>query len=94
MQTVSVPASEDGIAIAEFAAVVDFDRNARQALDHEFAGEGGVPTGAAGDDAHALEFANACGSIMPFRRGRLCRYPARCGRAWCRARRGAAQKFP
>ena len=41
---------DDGVAVAEFAAVIDFDGDLRQALDHEFAGEAGVPTGAAGDD--------------------------------------------
>ncbi len=48
---------EDGIAIAEFAAVIDFDLQAREALDHEFSGEGGVPACSAGDDAHLLELA-------------------------------------
>src|ERR1700676_3138899 len=48
---------EDGIAIAEFAAVVDFDLHASEALDHEFSGESGVPTGSAGHDAHLLEIA-------------------------------------
>ncbi len=41
---------DDGIAIAEFAAVIDFDGKMRQPLDHEFAGKPGVPAGAAGDD--------------------------------------------
>ena len=47
--------ADDGIAIAEFAAVVHFDGNVRQALDHELAGERGVPTGAAGDDLDGLK---------------------------------------
>ena len=41
---------DDGIAVAPFAGVVHFDRNARQRFDHELAGQPGVPTGAAGDD--------------------------------------------
>ena len=45
------------IAIAEFAAVVDFDLQARQPLDHEFPGQGGVPARSASDDAHLLEIA-------------------------------------
>ena len=48
---------EDGIAIAEFAAVIDFDLQAGKPFDHELSGEAGVPAGAAGDDAHLLEFA-------------------------------------
>jgi len=48
---------EDGIAIAKFAAVIDFDLQAREALDHEFAGEGGVPACSTGDNAHLLELA-------------------------------------
>ena len=50
MQIVSVFGIDDRIAIAEFAAVVHFHGNARQPLDHEFAGEPGVPARAAGDD--------------------------------------------
>ena len=46
---------DDRIAIAEFAAVIDFDGNPRQPLDHELAGQRRVPTGAAGDDAHLAE---------------------------------------
>ena len=38
------------IAIAEFAGVVDLDRQLGEALDHELAGQSGVPTGAAGGD--------------------------------------------
>jgi hypothetical protein len=43
----------DGIAIAVFARVIDIDGQAGQALDHVFAGQGGVPTGAAGGDVDA-----------------------------------------
>ena len=43
----------DGIAIAIFAGVVHIDGQARQALDHVFAGERGVPTGAAGGNVDA-----------------------------------------
>ena len=48
---------EDGIAIAEFAAVVHFHGKPREPLDHEFAGQPGVPAGAARDDADLLKFA-------------------------------------
>src|SRR5208282_2924301 len=48
---------ENRIAIAEFAAVVDFDRNVRQPLDHEFPGEPGVPARAAGDDLDVVKIA-------------------------------------
>ncbi len=47
--------ADDGIAIAEFAAVIHFDWNVGQALDHELSGEGGMPTGAAGDYFYRLE---------------------------------------
>ena len=48
--TVSVFGVDDRIAVAELAAVIDFDRDARQLLDHELAGQRRVPAGAAGDD--------------------------------------------
>ncbi len=40
----------NGVAVAVFGGVVDVDGEAREALDHEFAGEAGVPGGAAGGD--------------------------------------------
>jgi len=40
----------DGVAVAVLAGVVDFDGEAGEALDHELAGEAGVPGGAAGGD--------------------------------------------
>src|SRR5690242_4179819 len=46
---------ENGIAVAEFAAVIDFDRQTGEPLDHKFSGESRVPTGAASDDANLLE---------------------------------------
>ena len=49
--------ADDGIAVAELAAVIHFHRDARQLLDHELAGQRGVPAGAAGDDPHLAEFA-------------------------------------
>src|SRR5205807_2578865 len=42
--------ANDRVAIAIFTGVVDFHRNAREALDHELASESGMPTGAAGGD--------------------------------------------
>ena len=58
---VSVSVVDDRIAIAELAAVIHFDRNARQLLDHELAGQAGVPAGAAGDD---LDVAAMPGSLF------------------------------
>src|SRR5690348_13200293 len=49
------PGVEDGIAVTEFAAVINFNRQTREALDHELAGKPGMPTGAASDDADLLE---------------------------------------
>ena len=46
--------ADDRIAIAELAGVIDFDRHARQALDHELAGQASMPTGAAGGDVDLL----------------------------------------
>ena len=43
----------DGVAVAIFAGVVDVDGEAGEALDHELAGEAGVPAGAAGGDGDA-----------------------------------------
>ena len=48
---------EDGIAITELAAVVHFDRQARQPLDHELSGQPRVPAGAACHDAHRIKVA-------------------------------------
>ena len=48
--SVIVFGTDDGIAIAPFAGVIDLDRNAGETLDHELAGLSGVPTGAAGHD--------------------------------------------
>ena len=48
--------SERRIAVAEFAGVFDFDRDAGELLDQVLADEAGVPAGAAGgeDDAVGL----------------------------------------
>ena len=43
-------ARDDGIAVTPLAGVIDFNRNSRQALDHELACLGGVPAGTAGGD--------------------------------------------
>ena len=42
--------SDNRIAIAPFAGVIDLDRNAGEALDHEFAGLSSMPTGATSHD--------------------------------------------
>ena len=41
---------DDGVAVAELAGIVHLDGDAGEALDHELAGGGGVPAGAAGGD--------------------------------------------
>src|SRR5205807_6247972 len=56
----------NGIAITEFAPVIDFDLKTRKALNHEFCGQPGVPARAAGDDAHVLKFTE-----LLFRNGHL-----------------------
>ena len=43
----------DGVAVAVLGGVVDVDGEAGEALDHELAGEAGVPGGAAGGDGDA-----------------------------------------
>ena len=48
---------DDRIAIPELAAVVHFDGNFRELLDHEFAGLPGVPARAAGHDLDLRELA-------------------------------------
>src|SRR5712672_2396260 len=50
-------AVENGIAIAELAAVVDLDLHTREPLNHELAGQAGVPARSAGHDAHLIEIA-------------------------------------
>ena len=52
---------EDGIAVAEFAAVVHFHGHAGQLLDHEFAGQSGVPARAARHDPDLPEFLELLG---------------------------------
>ncbi len=59
-------APEDGIAVAELAAVIDFHRHTRQLLDHEFPRECGVPTGTAGDDLDLPELAELLGRDIHF----------------------------
>ena len=54
----------DGIAIAVFAGVVHIDGQAGQPLDHIFAGQAGVPTGAAGGDVDALAAASSWSVIF------------------------------
>ena len=46
--------SDDGVAIPPLAGVIHFDWNSRQALDHELASLGGVPTGSAGGNVDFL----------------------------------------
>src|SRR6185437_4700763 len=48
---------ENRIAVTKFAAVIDLDGEMSEALDHEFAGESCVPTGAAGDNFYVAEIA-------------------------------------
>ena len=46
---------DDRIAIAVFGAVVHFDRQLRELLDHELADERGVPRGAAGEQRDLVD---------------------------------------
>ena len=46
----------DGVAVAVLGGVVDVDGETGEALDHELAGEAGVPGGAAGGDGHGRCF--------------------------------------
>ena len=81
----------DGVAVAVLAGVVDVYGEACEALDHELAGEAGVPRGAAGGDGDAGGGAELFGGDRACRGGRLGRCRRRRGRGWCRGRRGAAR---
>src|SRR4029077_6167614 len=48
-------AVENGIAIAELTAVIDFHLHTGEPLDHEFSGQAGVPARSAGHDSNLLE---------------------------------------
>src|SRR6516225_11685481 len=45
----------DGVAVAEFAAVIHLDRQACEPLNHEFPCKPGVPTGPASHNTHLLK---------------------------------------
>src|SRR5205085_10875419 len=47
---------QNGIPIAEFAAIIHLDGHTGQLLDHEFSGKRGVPTGSAGYDPDLAKF--------------------------------------
>ena len=53
----------DGVAVAVLGGVVDFDGEAGEALDHELAGEAGVPRGSAGGDGDVGMARNSSGEI-------------------------------
>src|SRR5207248_11656751 len=46
---------DERLAVAELARQIDLDRDAGEGLDHELAGERGVPARAAGDDVDLVE---------------------------------------
>lgn len=48
----------DGVAVAVLGGVVDLDREAGEALDHELAGEASMPGGSAGGDGDLGGFAD------------------------------------
>ena len=54
MTTASVFWADDRIAVAVLGAVVDFDRDARELLDHELADQPRVPRRAAREDRDLL----------------------------------------
>ena len=64
-------AGVDGrVAVAEFAGVFDFDRDVREFLDEVFAGERGVPAGAAGGDHNTFDAAEfGVGHVEPAKPG-------------------------
>src|SRR5207253_2288667 len=43
------------LAVAELARQIDLDRDAGERLDHQLAGDRGVPAGPAGDHVHLVE---------------------------------------
>ena len=49
------PRVDERLAIAELARQIDLDRDAGQGLDHELAGQRGVPARAAGDDVDLVQ---------------------------------------
>ena len=50
----------DGVAVAVLGGVVDVDGEAGEALDHELAGEAGVPGGSAGGDGDLVALRRSC----------------------------------
>src|SRR5207302_5197519 len=46
---------DERLAVAELARQIDLDRDAGEGLDHELAGERGVPARAAGDDVDLVQ---------------------------------------
>src|SRR6266849_10901885 len=58
--------ADDRITISEFTAVIDFHGNAGGPLDHELAGQRGVPTGAAGNDSNMAETGKLGGRDIHF----------------------------
>ncbi len=81
----------DGVAVAVLGGVVDVDGEAGEALDHELAGEAGVPGGSAGGDGDLGGGAEVGVGDGRGRRGRRGRCRGRRGRGWCRGWRGAAR---
>ncbi len=92
--TVSVCGAHDRIAIAEFAAVIHLHRDARQLLDHELAGQPGVPTGAAGDNLDLPEARELGRRDVHFVEENAARLLPHAAQAWYRGRRAAARKSP
>ena len=84
----------DGIAITEFAAVIHFDRDARQLFDHEFARQRRVPARAAGDDFDLAERLELHGRDVHFIEENAAGLLTHAAREWCLEWRAAARKFP
>ncbi len=78
------------LAVAEFAGVLDFHRNARQVLDHEFAAQSRVAAGAAGHDGDPPQGGDF-GGVQGKRSGRTARVSgSTCCRMVCRMASGCS----
>src|SRR5205823_6816039 len=74
--------SSDGIAVAVFTGVIDLDGNTRQALEHELAGQRGMPACPASGDVDLFDIAElSFADLHLFQEdlASILRYPSQCG---------------